>query len=290
MDARLMREHVQADARLCGLDWDPGHALQVSRQVAQLLVFELWDLDAEQVTQLQEHLMHRRVAGALANAVDARREHLGARSERHHGVPSAETKVVVKVHHQRRVRRRGFDARDVFAHRERRVAAHGVGGRRPRAARPQSFAMDLRDVLDVGAAAVLAAELDRRGALLTRVADRVAHHPQVGGAIKPHRKLEPFRFGNAFAMEQRLAELVLHVQVGRRREDEVRDLVPLVAERVDHPHGGIDVAGGRTHHADDLEVRADLSTFAAFEDQPHRLALPLRDRWKADIHHVDADV
>src|SRR5438034_5799494 len=55
-------------------------------------------------------------------------------------------------------------------------------------------------------------------------------------------------------MEQRLAQLVFDVQVGRRREDEVRNVLALVAELVDDPHGRVDVALGRTHHADDLEV------------------------------------
>src|SRR5216683_840874 len=214
VDAGLVREYVQADAGLGGLHRDSRHALEMAREVAQLLVLEIRDLDAEEIAQLHEHLVHRRVAGALADAVDARREHLRAGAERHHRVPGAQPEVVVKMHDQRRVRRSGFDARNVLADRKRRVAAHGIRRRRTRAPRPDSLAMDLGDVFDVGAAAVLAAELDRGRALLTCIADRVAHHPQVGGAVEPNWQLEPLGFGNAFAMQQGLPELVLHVQVG----------------------------------------------------------------------------
>src|SRR5258708_5366775 len=136
---------------------------------AQLLVLEARDLDAEEVTQLQEDLVHRRVACALADAVDAGGKELRAASQGHDGVPSAEAEVVVKVHDQRRVGRRGLDRGDVLAHRERRVAADRVWCRWTRAAGLQPFAMDLADVVDVGAAAVLAAELDRGRTLLARV-------------------------------------------------------------------------------------------------------------------------
>src|SRR6266699_4665604 len=84
-------------------------------------------------------------------------------------------------------------------------------------------------------------------------------------------------------MEQRLPELVLDVEIGRRREDEVRHLVSLVAERVDD-------ALGRAHHADDLEVGPDLAALATLEHEPHRFALALRYRGKADVHHVHAYV
>src|SRR5256886_3389502 len=90
-------------------------------------------------------------------------------------------------------------------------------------------------------------------------------------------------------MEQRLAQLVFDVQVGRRREDEVRNVLALVAELVDDPHGRVDVALGRTHHADDLEVGPQLASLAAFEHEAQRLPLPLRHRRKADVHDVDAD-
>ena len=206
---------------------------RLPRQCAQLLVLEARDLDAEQVAKLQQHLVHRRVAGALADAVHAGGEHLRARAQRHHGVPRAEAEVVVKVHDQGRVGRRGLDRRDVLAHGEGRVAAHGVWRRGSGAAGLEAFAVDLGDVVDVGAAAVFAAELDRRRALLARVADRLAHHPQVGLAVVGHRQLQPLRLGNAVAVQQRLAQLVLDVQVGRRREDEVRHLVALVTELVD---------------------------------------------------------
>jgi len=91
-------------------------------------------------------------------------------------------------------------------------------------------------------------------------------------------------------MQQGLAQLVFHMQVGGRREDEVSDLVAFVSERVDHVHRGVDVTRGRAHHADDLEVGPDLAALAAFEDEPQRLAFALGDRWKADVHDVDSDV
>ena len=55
-------------------------------------------------------------------------------------------------------------------------------------------------------------------------------------------------------------------------------------------HRRVDVALGRAHHADDLEVRPQLAALAALEDQPQRLALALGDRREADVHDVDADV
>ena len=73
--------------------------------------------------------------------------------------------------------------------------------------------MDLGDVIDIGAAAVFAAELDRGRTLLTRVPDRLTHHAEVGLAVVRDGKLEPFRLGYAVPMQERLAELVLDVQV-----------------------------------------------------------------------------
>src|SRR5437899_10334004 len=134
--------------------------------------------------------------------------------------------------------------------------------------------MDLGDVVDVGSAPILAAEIDRCGALLARVLDRLAHHPQVGLAVVGDGELEPLGLGDAIAVEQRLAELVLDVQVGGRREDEVRHVVALVAKLVDHAHGRVDVALGGAHHADDLEVLSELAAPAALEHQPQRLPLP----------------
>src|SRR5205085_11422079 len=97
---------------------------------------------------------------------------------------------------------------DVFTHRKGRVAADGIGGGRPGAAGAKALAVDLGDVVDVGAAAVLAAELDRNRALLPGVADGLAHHPQVGSAIEPNRQLQPLRLGDALPVKERPAELV----------------------------------------------------------------------------------
>src|SRR5207245_8756320 len=124
-------------------------------------------------------LVHGRIAGALADAVDAGREDLSARAERHHGIPRAEAEVVVEVHDKRGIGRGGLDRGDVLADREWRVAADGVRGGRPRPPRLQSLAMDVADVVDVGAAAVLATELDRRRALLPCVSDRLVLHAGV---------------------------------------------------------------------------------------------------------------
>src|SRR5450759_4110714 len=141
-----------------------------------------------------------------------------------------------------------------------------------------------------GAAAFLAADLDRCRALLARVSDRLAHHAKVGVAIVRNRELQPLGLRDPFAMQQRLAQLVLDVKVGRRREDEIRNLVTLVAERVDHAHRRIDVAFGRAHHADDLEVGSQLSPLPAFEHESQRFALALRDGGKPHVHDVDANL
>src|SRR5207248_6784298 len=53
MDARLMGEDVEADSGLGGLDRNAADPLEMARQVAQLLVLEARDLDAEQVAKLQ---------------------------------------------------------------------------------------------------------------------------------------------------------------------------------------------------------------------------------------------
>src|SRR5439155_16826805 len=73
VDPRLVAENVEADARLSRLDRNAAHPLKVARQVAQLFVLEVWDLDAEEIAQLQKDLVHGRIAGALADAVDAGR-------------------------------------------------------------------------------------------------------------------------------------------------------------------------------------------------------------------------
>src|ERR1700674_212659 len=128
--------------------------------------------------------------------------------------------------------------------------------------------MDLGDVVDIRPTAVLATKLDRGGALLAGVANRLAHHPEVGLPVMGYRQLQPFRLGNAFTMQQGLAELVLDVKVGSGREDEVGDLVPFVAQGIDDLHGRVDVTLGGSHHANDLEVAAQLTTLATFEYQP----------------------
>src|ERR1035437_1999483 len=171
------------------------------------------DLDAEQVAQLHEHLVHRLVPLSLADAIDARCEDFRTGPEGHDRVPGAEPEVVVEMDDQWRVGGGRLDLRNVLAHGERRVAADRVRRRGPGATGLQAFAVDLTYVVDVGAAAVLASELDGCGPLRTRVANRIAHHPQVRLAVARHRQLQPFGFGNAIAMPQRLAELVLDVQV-----------------------------------------------------------------------------
>ena len=196
----------------------------------------------------------------------------------------------MEVHDKGRIRRRRLDRGYVLAHGKRRVATDGVRRGRPRPPRLHALAVDLADVIDVGAAAVLAAKLDRGRALLARVADRLAHHPDVGLAVVGHRQLEPFRLGQPIAVEQRLAELVLDVQVRGGREDEVRHLVALEPERIDDTHRRVDVALGRSHHADDLQVGPELAALAAAEDEAQRLPFAFRNRWKADVHDVDADV
>src|SRR5437879_13008224 len=101
------------------------------------------------------------------------------------------------MHHERRVWGRGLDCGDVLAHGERRVAADGVRCRRPRPPRLQTLAVDLGDVVDVGPAAILPAELDRERTLLARVPDRLAHHSEVGLTVVGDWPLEPTRCGNS---------------------------------------------------------------------------------------------
>src|SRR6266436_718056 len=145
VDARLVREDVEADAWLGGLHGDSRHALEVASQLSQLLVLEMRNLDSEQISQLQQDLVHRGVARPLADAVDAGRKHLGARAQSHDSVPSAKPEVVVKMHYEGRVGRRGLDARNVLTDGKRRVAADGVGRRRSGATGPQTLAVQLRD-------------------------------------------------------------------------------------------------------------------------------------------------
>src|SRR5438132_8780406 len=114
---------------------------------------------------------------------------------------------------QRRVGRRGFYPRDVLTDRKRRVTANGVRRRRPGAACPQTLSVQLRYVLDGGTAAVFTSELDRSRPLLARVADRVAHHSQVGRPVEPDRELEPLRLRHAFAVQKSLSELVFDMQI-----------------------------------------------------------------------------
>src|SRR5438270_3405411 len=129
------------------------------RQLAQLFVLEAANFDAEEITKLEQHLVHRRVAGALADAVHRGGEDFGSRAEADHRVPGADAKVVMKVDDKGRVRRRRFDRRYVLAHRKRRVAANCVRGRWTGTAGLQPFAVDLGDVTDVRTRTVFAAEL-----------------------------------------------------------------------------------------------------------------------------------
>ncbi len=80
------------------------------------------------------------------------------------------------------------------------------------------------------------------------------------------------------------------MQVGRRREDEVRHLVPPITQGVDHAHCRVDVARVGTSHANDLEIGSELTSLLSFEHEPERFSLALRDERKPDIHDVDADV
>src|SRR5471030_683021 len=104
VDPGFVGEDIQADARLSWLHRDAAHKLEMAREGTKLLVLEMWDLDAEKVTKLHEHLVHRGVARPLSDAVDARGEHFRSRPQGHHGVPGAKTEVVVKVDDQRRLR------------------------------------------------------------------------------------------------------------------------------------------------------------------------------------------
>src|SRR5438094_9322259 len=148
-----MAEDVETDARLGRLHGHPAHPLECACEGAQLLVLEARDLDPEQVAKLQQDLVHRGVAGALADAVDAGGENLRPGAERRDGVPGSEAEVVVEVDHERRIRRGGLDRGDVLTHSERRVAADGVRRRRSGPTRLEAFAVDLGDVVYVGPAA-----------------------------------------------------------------------------------------------------------------------------------------
>src|SRR5579864_7226479 len=78
VDSRLVAEDVQTNAWLRRLHRNPADLFEVARQGPQLLVLETGDLDPEQVAELHQDLMHRSVARAFPDAVDARGEDLGA--------------------------------------------------------------------------------------------------------------------------------------------------------------------------------------------------------------------
>src|SRR5579864_475363 len=78
VDSRFVAEDVEPDPGLGWLHGNPADALEVAGQHPELLVLEAGDLDAEEVPQLHHHLVHGRVSGSLADAVDARGEHLRA--------------------------------------------------------------------------------------------------------------------------------------------------------------------------------------------------------------------
>ena len=100
VDPRLVAEDVATDPGLRRLDRDPRHPLHQEPEVPKHVVPEAGYLDAEQVAELQQDLVHGHVARALADAVDGGREDVGAASERHHRVPGAKPEVIVEVHHQ----------------------------------------------------------------------------------------------------------------------------------------------------------------------------------------------
>src|SRR5260370_33393932 len=112
----------------------------MARERSKLLVLETWDLDAEQVAELHEHLVHRSVPGALADAVHAGGEDFGARTKRHNRVPRAETEVVVEVDDQRCVRRRGLDRGNGLTHRKGAEATDCGRSQGPRTPRFEAFA------------------------------------------------------------------------------------------------------------------------------------------------------
>src|SRR5215472_40904 len=115
VDAGLVAEDVEAYAGLGRRHGDAAQSLHQPRQVAQPFVPEAWYLYAEQITQLQQHLVHGRVAGTLADAVDAGCEDFRPASERYDGVPGPKPEVIVEVHDEWRVGSSRFDLRNVVA-------------------------------------------------------------------------------------------------------------------------------------------------------------------------------
>src|SRR5919198_6116357 len=119
MDAGLVAEHVMPDSGLCRRHHDATDPLHVMRELAQFLVFEAGDLDPEQITQLEQHLVHGRVARSLTDPVHRGREDFGARAKSDYGVPGPDPEVVVGVDDERRLWRGGLDRGYVLANRKR---------------------------------------------------------------------------------------------------------------------------------------------------------------------------
>src|SRR5215469_6157313 len=114
------------------------------------------------------------------------------------------------------------DARREPAGRLRREATDRVGPRGSRRAGFEPGFEQFDEIVDVAAAAVLAAELDALDAVAARVSDGVALHADVRSTVERKRLIEPLALRFAFTREERLADLVLHVQIAARGENEKR--------------------------------------------------------------------
>ncbi len=105
----------------------------------------------------------------------------------------------------------------------------GHAGRVPPASRPAlKYSMKY---VDVAPAAVLGTELDTLDAALAGVTDRIALQTDVRVAIECQRQIEPLALVAPFESQQRLADLVLEMQIAAAGEDEERYLAGFDSDR-----------------------------------------------------------
>src|SRR5712692_8372432 len=264
VDARGVREGIGADHGLVRLHHETGDLRHQARRRHDVRGIQP-GFEIEEVppgTHGHDYLLERRIAGALAEAVDGALD-LARAADHHRGerVGDRHAEVVVAMHAPHRlVRVRYFfpDFSYQFAELLRYGITDGVGnvdgGRAFLDRRLEHAAQEV----ELRARAVLGRELDVR-----------AGFPGVA-----HR--EPCRLEHLLG---RHPELLLHVQ--RAGGDEGMDAPGSfrVLQRVD---AALDVAVVRAAQAADRRLPDGL------RDRAHRLEVPVRGRGEARLDHIDA--
>ena len=246
VDAGVVRERVGADHGLVGLHEHAGELRDQARGAIQLRVVELRGDAVHLRVQAggHGHLLERRVAGALADAVDAGLDLARAAEHADQRVGGGETEVVVAVHGEHDVAQRRHllvHPRDQAAPLVGRCVADGVGQVDRGRAGFDAAVDDLGEVLALGAARIHRRELD---VLAERLRQRGHRDRAVVDLALGHAQL-------ALAMDRRGADEDVDARAcGRLERRGAGAHVGLEAAREPGDHRTVDLLGDRLHRGE----------------------------------------